>query len=109
MSTTVHKILERVRWERPGKTSLLFEQLGIAHGFLGRGDQPPPVRHWARQVHGTKVVEDRSERTAPEATARVEADAVFTVKPGTVQTTLRRKNTNAPTSKNSRRRRSLRH
>src|SRR5262245_35608965 len=70
--------LARVTWTPAFKAARTLERLGVRHGFLGAGDAPPPARHHARQVHGTRIAAAEPMRTGDAATARVEADGVLT-------------------------------
>lgn len=75
-------LLTACGWQPPAKTCRALAELGVAHGFFGRGDSPPESHH-ARQIHGTRLVLAEASATGPGATRRVEADAVYTRTPGT--------------------------
>lgn len=75
-------LLKACGWQPPAKISRALAELGVTHGFFGRGDTPPESHH-TRQVHGTRLVLAEALATGPGATRRVEADAVYTRTPGT--------------------------
>lgn len=69
-------ILSRISWSPVSASSRLLTARGIAHGFVGRG-KPPPVTHYAKQVHGISVIAAGAS-TAPDTPTRAAGDAVLT-------------------------------
>ena len=70
--------IDRVTWST-GPSSRLLAARGVAHGFLGRTAEAAMAgKHWARQVHGTRIVEASAGVTSEDAAERASADGVIT-------------------------------
>lgn len=69
--------LAAVRWQAAAKLATALTSSGVAHGFFGVGDQPPAA-HFVRQIHGTSIAKAEPSKTDAGATARLEADGIYT-------------------------------
>jgi YfiH family protein len=70
--------LAKVSWSGPAARSRLLAARGLDHGFLGRADATTSGMHWARQVHGARLVDADDDATGEAARERAPADGVVT-------------------------------